>query len=151
MTEGGKVKLQSRERVPQQHASTAEGYLGQSQISDDLVTTESKRGRGRPKVEGPRPALRGDQQADILSAPAGRAAGEDQVSLTKRQGIGGRSKIRKLSQLGDRIINRQSLNPAGRNGRRVMQKLRVKYGDEFIDQKIDEFKKEAEQRSKEQK
>lgn len=55
MTEGGKVKLQSQERVPQQHASTAGGYLGQSQISDGLVTTESKRGRGRPKVEGPRP------------------------------------------------------------------------------------------------
>ena len=47
-SEGDKVKLQVRERVPQQHASTAGGYPDESQSpTKALVATRSKRGRPR--------------------------------------------------------------------------------------------------------
>jgi hypothetical protein len=62
------------------------------------------------------------------------------VSLTKRQGVGGKSNIRRLSQLGERIVNRDALDPNSRNGRRIMQRLRAKYGDEVIDREIAKLK-----------
>jgi hypothetical protein len=62
------------------------------------------------------------------------------MSITKRQGVGGKSSIRRLSKLGDQIINRVDIDPNSRNGRRIMQKLRAKYGDELIDREIEKLK-----------
>jgi hypothetical protein len=58
------------------------------------------------------------------------------MSITKRQGIGGKSNIRRLARVGERIINSADLDPNSRNGRRIMRKLRDKYGDEVIDREI---------------
>jgi hypothetical protein len=59
------------------------------------------------------------------------------MSITKRQGIGGNSSTRRLAQLGERVTNPSKLDPNSRNGRRIMQKLRAKYGDEMIDREIE--------------
>lgn len=59
------------------------------------------------------------------------------MSITKKQGVGGNSRIRQLSKLGEKIINRKPLDPDSRNGRRIMNKLRAKYGDDVINQEIE--------------
>jgi hypothetical protein len=52
---GGKVKLQVREKVSRDHGSPARGNTGEGQSATSaLVATQSKRSRGRPKIEGPR-------------------------------------------------------------------------------------------------
>ncbi len=65
------------------------------------------------------------------------------MSITKRQGVGGKSSIRKLSKIGDQIISRADIDPNSRNGRRVMQKLRAKYGDEVIDRELEKLKDQS--------
>ena len=65
------------------------------------------------------------------------------MSFTSRQGLGGNSSVRKLSQLGERIINRWPLDPNSRNGRRIMKRLRAKYGDDVIDREIERLKQES--------
>jgi hypothetical protein len=65
------------------------------------------------------------------------------MSITKRQGIGGRSSVRRLAKVGEQIINRADLDPNSRNGRRIMQKLRAKYGDEVIDREIERLQAQS--------
>jgi hypothetical protein len=67
------------------------------------------------------------------------------MSITKRKGIGGVSALRQLAKAGEQVINRSDLDPSSRNGRRIMARLRAKYGDEAIDfeiQKIQQLKME---------
>jgi hypothetical protein len=59
------------------------------------------------------------------------------MSITKRQGVGGRSSIRRLSKLGESVLQNKQLTPDSRNGRRVMAKLREKYGDDVIDREME--------------
>lgn len=58
------------------------------------------------------------------------------MSITKRQGIGGNSSTRKLAQHSEKIMYRGALVPDSRNGKRIMRKLREKYGDKVIDREI---------------
>lgn len=58
------------------------------------------------------------------------------MSITSKTGIGGKSRIRKLAKLGENVIQNKSLTPNSRNGRRVMAKLRKKYGDDVIDNEM---------------
>lgn len=62
------------------------------------------------------------------------------MSITKRQGIGGVSSIRRLAKAGEKVTDRAPLDPTGRNGRRVMKGLRAKYSDEVIDAEIERLK-----------
>ena len=76
--------------------------------------------------------LRSDQQHGALGE------GGEVLSITKRsRGIGGDKAIRRLAKVGDQIINKADLDPSSRNGRRIMKKLRVKYGDDVIDREIE--------------
>lgn len=61
------------------------------------------------------------------------------MNLTKK-GVGGKSNIRRLSAMGEKVMNRAALEGGSRNGRRVMRKLRTKYGDEVIDREIQNLK-----------
>lgn len=59
------------------------------------------------------------------------------MSITKKQGVGGRSRIRQLSKHGESVMQNKPLTPDSRNGRRVMAKLREKYGDDVIDREME--------------
>ena len=67
----------------------------------------------------------------------------EDMSITKRQGVGGDSKIRRLAKIGSAVLNREALTPDSRNGRRVMARLRKQYGDEAIDAEIKRLEAEA--------
>ena len=59
------------------------------------------------------------------------------MSYLKKRGIGGVSSYRRQSQAADRVLLREPLRPDTRNARRLMEKLRAKYGDEVIDREIE--------------
>ena len=65
------------------------------------------------------------------------------MSLTKGKGIGGVGSTRRLSKLGDKILNRGPLQPGSRNARRLLKKLRDKHGDEIIDREIERLKQRS--------
>lgn len=66
------------------------------------------------------------------------------MSITKRQGIGGVSRIRKLARAGAASQKeRGKLDPDSRNGRRVIKKLRAQLGDEVVDAELAKLRRDT--------
>lgn len=61
----------------------------------------------------------------------------------KARGVGGDKGTRRLSQIGDRVLNRDDLLPDSRNGRRILKRLRAKYGDEVIDREMERLRAQS--------
>jgi hypothetical protein len=64
------------------------------------------------------------------------------VTSLKSRGVGGKKGTRRLSQVGDRVLGpRDPLTEQNRNGRRVLRRLRKKYGAETIDREMERLRK----------